>query len=147
VEDDPDGRFLLERALTRRGPTGWEYHGLPDGEAALEYLTQVITGAARMPDLVVLDVNMPGIDGFAILEWIGEKTPNFDAVMLSSSELLSDQLRARDLGSKGYFVKSATFSDFLEFLCTWHHSPVVALQTTLTAAGAVQRQASPSSNP
>jgi CheY-like chemotaxis protein len=123
VEDDPDGRFLLERALTRRGPTGWEYQGMPHGEAALEYLTDAMAGRTRMPDLLVLDVNMPGIDGFALLEWAGERIPSLPAIMLSSSELLSDQLRARDLGSKGYFVKSATFSDFVEFLCGWHASP------------------------
>jgi CheY-like chemotaxis protein len=124
VEDDPDGRFLLERALNRRGPRGWDYQGLPHGEAALEYLAQTATGAARMPSLVVLDVNMPGVDGFAVLEWMGENMPELAAVMLSSSELLCDQLRARDLGSKGYFVKSATFSDFLEFLAGWHPAPV-----------------------
>jgi CheY-like chemotaxis protein len=137
VEDDPDGRFLLERALARRGPPGWEYHGLAHGEAALEYLTQTTTGLARRPSLVVLDVNMPGVDGFAVLEWLGENMPELAAVMLSSSELLSDQLRARDLGSKGYFVKSATFSDFLEFLSGWHPSSI---------AGAVQAPIGVSSN-
>jgi DNA-binding response OmpR family regulator len=98
---------------------------LPHGEAALEYLTRAIAGHMRTPDLVVLDVNMPGIDGFALLEWMGERMPGVAATMLSSSELLSDQLRARDLGSKGYFVKSATFSDLVEFLCGWKPSPSV----------------------
>jgi len=134
VEDDPDGRFLLERALARRGPVGWEYHGLPHGQAALEYLARTVTGNARMPALVVLDVNMPGIDGFALLEWIGENTPGLPAVMLSSSELLSDQLRARDLGSKGYFVKSATFSDFLDFLSGWHPWPLIDAAPLAAAA-------------
>jgi CheY-like chemotaxis protein len=145
VEDDPDGRFLLERALSRHGPAGWEYHGLPHGEAALEYLAQTTTGSARRPALVVLDVNMPGIDGFGVLEWITENMPDLAAVMLSSSEMLSDQLRARDLGSRGYFVKSATFSDFLEFLCGWHSSPMAHEMTG--ASVMIQPPIGVSSNP
>jgi CheY-like chemotaxis protein len=120
VEDDPDSRFLLERALTKRGPLNWAYQGLGTGEAAIEYLTQAVAGNVAMPELVVLDVNMPGLDGFDVLEWMNEMTPHTMAVMLSSSELLSDQLRARDLGSRGYFVKSATYSDFIEFLAGWN---------------------------
>jgi hypothetical protein len=39
--------------------------------------------------------------------------------MLSSSELIEDRLRARDLGSKGYFSKATIFTELMEFLRTW----------------------------
>lgn len=141
VEDDPDGRFLLQRALARRGPVNWGYRGLPDGQAAVEYLTQALANQARIPDLVVLDVNMPGLDGFGVLDWMNQNTPQITAVMLSSSELLADQLRARDRGSKGYFVKSATYSDFIEFLCGW--TPLQFVDTGAVVASTAEQNHRP----
>ena len=140
VEDDPDSRFLLERALTKRGPRDWEYQGIANGEAALDYLTKAGADMVRTPDLVVLDVNMPGLDGFGVLEWMGENLPGVAVVMLSSSELMSDQLRARDLGSKGYFIKTATYSDFLEFLRGWNASTLADERAVVASAGQMGRR-------
>jgi DNA-binding response OmpR family regulator len=132
VDDNPDELFLLERALRKSGlQKGWEFKGLPHGQAALDYLAQAKAGALPIPDLLVLDLKMPGVSGFYVLEWVTENLPCVPAVMLSSSDLLSDRLRARDLGSKGYFVKSSTLRDLIEFLVEWDHSVVAATQEAL----------------
>ncbi len=119
VDDDKDWAFLIERALAKSGLTKWQYQHLAGGRAALDYLTGAKTGGARLPDLIVLDIRMPEIDGMEILEWVTHNLPEVPAVMLSSSDLLSDRLEARDLGSKGYFSKEMVFSEFVEFLRQW----------------------------
>ena len=62
---------------------------------------------------------MPGMGGLEVLEWVRDNMSEVPAIMLSSSVLLEDRLRARDWGSKGYFEKSATFSEIVEFLRGW----------------------------
>lgn len=138
VDDDPDEGFLLERALRRSNLARWDYQYLASGQAALEYLARTKSGEVALPTLVVLDVKMPVISGLDVLEWIAENLIAMPTVMLSSSELLSDRLRARDLGSRGYFSKSATFSDLLEFLRTWDETALATktVETTLASARA-----------
>ena len=136
VDDDPDEGFLLERALRKSGLARWDYQYLPGGQAALQYLTRTKSGEVSLPTLVVLDVRMPVVSGLEVLEWIAENLTAMPTVMLSSSELLSDRLRARNLGSRGYFSKSATFSDLLEFLRKWDETALATKHTDTTLASA-----------
>ena len=54
VEDNPDNIYMLERRLKRRG---YKVLIAVDGEAGLEM------AAAEMPDIILMDLNLPGIDG------------------------------------------------------------------------------------
>ena len=119
VDDDADEAFLLERAVDLQGLRDWTLLHRESGEEALKYLGQAKTGEAEMPDLVVLDIKMPGIGGMKVLEWASVNVPEVPVVVLSSSGLLKDRLRARDLGSVGYYEKSATFADLMDFLRGW----------------------------
>ena len=122
VDDDQDWAFLVERALLKSGLSGWSYKHLASGTALMTYLASVQAGESESPDLLVLDIRMPGMDGLEVLEWATSNLPELPVVMLSSSELLSDRLAARDLGSKGYFSKAAIFSEFMEFLRGWEET-------------------------
>jgi len=122
VDDDDAIGYLLDRALRNSGLTGWDIKYFSSGTSAVAYLSQASSGQAALPDLLVLDVRMPGMDGLEVLEWATSNVPEVPAVMLSSSELLRDRLKARDLGSKGYFPKSPGFADLLEFLRAWEET-------------------------
>jgi two-component system, NtrC family, nitrogen regulation response regulator GlnG len=122
VDDDDAMGYLLDRALRNSGLTGWEIKYFSSANSAVSYLTSAKLGQTTLPDLLVLDVRMPGIDGLELLGWAGSNVPDVPAVMLSSSELLRDRLQARDLGSKGYFLKSPGFAELLEFLRTWEET-------------------------
>jgi two-component system chemotaxis sensor kinase CheA len=72
----------------------------PDGEAAWSALEQA------QPDLVVSDVEMPGIDGFALLHRIRARWPQLPVVMLTTRGSDEDRRRAAALGADAYVVKS-----------------------------------------
>lgn len=119
VDDDEDVAFLLRRALCARQTAHWSFLHCASGSQALDYLRHAMAGEAPAPAMLALDIKMPGMGGLDVLEWVQDNMPGVPAIMLSSSGLLEDRLRARDLGSKGYFEKSATFSEIVEFLSKW----------------------------
>ena len=119
VDDDPDLAFLLERGVAVSGLAKWDFQFIEGGAAALSYLQRVKAGDADPPTLLLLDIKMPKVNGFDVLLWVNQNLPDIPTVMLSSSELIEDRLRARDLGSKGYFSKATIFTELMEFLRTW----------------------------
>jgi DNA-binding response OmpR family regulator len=118
-DDDPDATFLLERALQRSGISEWVLESVRSGEQALAYLKRAQRGEMAMPDLLVLDVKMPGMNGFEVLERLRFNRVNIITVMLSVSDDVKDRLRAMDMGSRGYFVKSPNYEDLLHVLRNW----------------------------
>lgn len=85
-----------------------------DGVSAIDYLCGHGPYRDRtqypMPEAVLLDLNMPGKDGFEVLAWI-RLQPNLSQVrvyVLSSSNRLDDIARCRELGAHAYLVKPRT---------------------------------------
>ena len=70
-----------------------------DGEAALELV------AGEVPDVIVLDLKMPGIDGMEVLKQIKKKHPKTQVIMLTGHGSKKDEKTARQLGAFGYFNK------------------------------------------
>jgi len=119
VDDDEDAAFLLRRALCANQMAHWNFRHCASGSEALDYLRRARAGELPVPAMLLLDVKMPGMGGLEVLEWVRDNIPDVPAIMLSSSVLLEDRLRARDLGSKGYLEKSANFLEIVEFLRNW----------------------------
>jgi len=119
VDDDEDVAFLLRRALCAKQMAHWSFLHCARGSEALDYLRRAKAAELPVPDMLVLDIKMPGMGGLDVLEWVRDNMSEVPAVMLSSSALLEDRLRARDLGSKGYFEKSATYSEIVDYLRSW----------------------------
>ena len=71
-----------------------------NGEIAIEKIDE------SLPDLLLLDLLMPKIDGFSVLEHIKEKGLDVPIVILSNLSQEIDQKKCNELGCKDYFVKS-----------------------------------------
>jgi len=110
VEDSPSDAFLLRLAVAQ---THLEVvlHFVSDGEKAIEYLKQegrhVDSKTAPLPDLILLDLKLPRMDGFDVLDWI-RRQPGLNhlpVIVFTSSSLSIDINRAYALGAKSYLVK------------------------------------------
>jgi DNA-binding response OmpR family regulator len=109
VEDSEDDAFFFRDAL-RRAKLQHELVHVMDGQAAIDYLSSAIKGQARRPDLVFLDLKLPGLNGFDVLTWLSAQSPDpaITVCVLSGSEHPSDTARATALGAAGYYVKPIT---------------------------------------
>ncbi len=99
VEDD---NALAEAYMNRLINEGFVVKRVNDGEEALAIATEF------RPDLIILDVMMPKINGFDVLD-ILKNTPvtsNMKVMMLTALGQESDQQKAKDLGADDYLVKS-----------------------------------------
>ena len=98
ADDEPALLRLLEFVLGRRG---YVIQGVTNGNAAVEVLI------TESPDLVILDVMMPGLDGYEVLTFIRE-TPRLEGlpvVMLTARAQLDDIQRGLTLGADAYLAK------------------------------------------
>lgn len=109
VDDDEDDRLLLRQAFQQH-TTPCRIDEFIDGVGIIDRLTQTTTGA--YPNLILLDLNMPRMDGFATLKIIKETTSwqTIPVVVLTTSEDRYDRQRATELGADDYLVKPPTYS-------------------------------------
>jgi putative nucleotidyltransferase with HDIG domain len=108
VDDDSSIVRLLTRTLQSAGYTN--VHGLTDS-AEVPGLLESIT-----PDLVVLDLNMPGMDGFALLQDIQGRLPQDSFMPVLTVSGLADaesKEKAFSMGAKDYLVKPLALSEFV----------------------------------
>jgi two-component system, OmpR family, response regulator len=96
VEDDPDLLVVLRVNLTAMGV---EPILAGDGRTAISRIQ------AERPDAVVLDVMLPGIDGWSVLEDLHALGDPVPIVVCSAKKDAEDMARARQLGAAGYVVK------------------------------------------
>ena len=91
-----------------------------DGVEAIDYLLSPERSAADMPHLVLLDLNMPRLDGFEVLEKMRreERTRFIPVVMLISSDHPEDVRRAYELGANSYLDKLSDNSRWDEMVPT-----------------------------
>jgi two-component system response regulator len=116
IEDEDASACLFRAALDEAGIDVSVYR-VSDGEQALSFLHR--TGAyekARRPELIVLDLNMPRVDGWAVLLKIraNHDLQKIPLVVLSTSAEPKDQLRALSLGARRYVVKAPGFAGLVQ---------------------------------
>ena len=107
IEDDADHIILITRAIRDSGHDV-TITTIDDSETAIPILL-----AGEPPDLVLLDINMPGPSGFDVLRLIKSDAAlkYVPVVMLTSSELMSDIGTAYELGASGYISKPSLMHD------------------------------------
>ena len=119
VEDNDDDVELTLRAL-RRNRVANSVDVVRDGAEALEYLFGTGAYAGRdvrdAPDLVLLDLKLPKVDGLEVLERLraDPRTRRLPVVILTSSNEESDLARSYDLGANSYIRKPVDFTQFVE---------------------------------
>ncbi|MCX6928522.1 MAG: response regulator [Verrucomicrobia bacterium] len=110
VEDDADD-FTMFQLASRKCGTPFSLQRAVDGETAIAYLSGVGDYADReeypFPDLVLLDLKMPRLDGFEVLQWIraNPETRTLPVVVLAGSTFRADIRRALELGANSYAAK------------------------------------------
>ena len=116
VEDDPDDEFLTRDAL-RTGGVPHEVVVVRDGAEALQWIFagDGANPAPRTPDLVLLDLKLPKMSGFDVLERIrsDERTRGLPVVILTSSSEHQDIYRSYSTGANSYVRKPVNFSEFV----------------------------------
>ena len=106
VDDTPDNLRLLSKTLSKEG---YQVRCAIDGSMAL------LTIATKIPDLILLDVNMPDIDGFEVCKQLkqSEKTKNIPIIFVSASGHIDDKLKAFESGGVDYISKPVQISELL----------------------------------
>jgi two-component system, response regulator len=107
VEDDADHVFLVRRALADVAGTEVTVEVAGDGEQAVERLARSRFGAGGRPQLVLLDLKMPRMDGLEVLRRIraDEATAGLPVVVLTSSERQEDREAALRAGATWFVCK------------------------------------------
>jgi two-component system response regulator len=112
VDDNATDVFFLQMKLAMAGITN-PIERVEDGAEAIAWLERHFDQTAAdhaTLHMVFLDLNMPRMDGFAVLEWIQARDLNerLTVVVLTTSAEPTDRERARQLGAHGYLVKYAS---------------------------------------
>jgi CheY-like chemotaxis protein len=119
VEDREDDIILIKKAFQEARLLN-PVQIVRNGEEAIDYLNG--TGKYRnraefpLPELVLLDLKMPRIDGFEVLRWVRAQ-PSLKPmriVVLTSSDAINDVTLAYQLGANSFLVKPLSFSDFVQ---------------------------------
>lgn len=110
VDDDPVCNLLNRKILERTGVVT-EIHTALNGAEAISLFNQYFQGSLAVPDVVLLDLNMPIMDGFNFIEAF-KKLPfpkeNVRIVIVTSSIHPRDISRAKEMGIKHYLSKPMT---------------------------------------
>ena len=104
VEDEPGIREIEQRALERNGFSTETFH---DGEEMLERLKE------KTPDLILLDIMLPGMDGITILKTLREEKNQVPVLLLTAKDDISDKVKGLDCGADDYMTKPFSTDELL----------------------------------
>lgn len=124
VDDDAGDQYLVRRALVSDRPRA-DLLVIDDGDAALDYLLhrRGPQPAPQRPDLVLLDLNLPGSDGFSILSAVRAEArlETMPVIVISTSSRDEDIAHSYRLGCNAYVVKPESASTFIQVIHALSH--------------------------
>lgn len=121
AEDDPNDLELLRHVVSDNG-VDVNFQSAQDGEQVIDYLRGEgefsDRGKHPVPDIVVLDLKMPRLNGFEVLQWLRQEPglARIPAVILSGSGLETDIEEAYRLGANTYFTKPGQLADLRKII-------------------------------
>ncbi len=105
VDDEVEALELYGKRLARRGIPARLAASAKEALAAVE---------AKTPDVVVLDVRMPGMDGLDVLALIKKAHPEVQVIMLTGHASVEAAVQGMELGAFDYMVKPVALEDLLQ---------------------------------
>jgi len=116
VEDDPGHARLIEKNLHRSSITN-DIVIINDGQQAVDYLFgegDYAGGRPHKPILVLLDLNLPGLDGYQVLQRMkrDDRTKRIPVVILTTTDDAREVERCYDLGCNVYMTKPVDYEQF-----------------------------------
>ncbi len=96
IEDDPS---ILDGLVHNLGYEGYEVLAAGDGTTGLDL------ALAHRPDLVLLDIMLPGLDGFALLKALERQEVSIPVIVITAKDQQADKVRGLDLGADDYLTK------------------------------------------
>ena len=121
AEDDPDDRLLIRDALKQSIPRA-QVSFVADGAEMLDYLYHRgeyhDSQTMPLPDLVLLDLNMPKKGGMEVLKEIKQEKSlrSIPAVVLTTSQSPEQVAQSYELGGNGYIVKPASYKELVDLM-------------------------------
>ena len=115
AEDNRADVFLIREAL-QRARIDAEIYVAEDGEQAIRYLERAGRQATPVPDLVLLDINLPRYKGGDILRQLRRGGPSAGAIVMvvTSSNSPADREEMNGLGADAYFRKPSDYGEFMK---------------------------------
>lgn len=120
VEDTPGDARLVQEAFTSIDSEA-TLHTVTEGEEAIDVLKQRRNGeSASLPELVLVDLNLPGVDGCDVLELIraDSQLQSLPVIMLTSSKAADDVRRCYDAHANAYLTKPTDLDEFVSLVET-----------------------------
>lgn len=115
AEDEDIHSLIIQKAFDALEEQNFSIHLVSDGEAMLEFISNV---RKPLPDLILMDLKLPKLDGFDLLQEIrnNPRTKLIPVIILTSSARQQDLKRCYELGCNSYIVKPMNFNDFKEII-------------------------------
>ncbi len=145
VEDEPGDVLEPRRAIEKARP-GCHFHWVRNGDQAIDYLSGAGAYADRsthpFPCLVLLDLSLPGVDGFDLLAWVAAHPQwrSLPFIVLSGSNNPEDERHALKLGALAYYVKRPDDYSLLAQHVARLLPPPVRMPTGVIQAAAAHRR-------
>jgi len=114
IDDSPTIRKIVEMALCREG---YEVKSFNDGIDAMKWLA---TPGSRIPDLVVVDISLPKLDGYEVIRRFraNPRFANTTCIILSRHDGVEDKLKGKSAGANAYVTKPFTIQELLATIRT-----------------------------
>ena len=137
VEDSPSFQFLIREAFRARGDIRWELIMANDGEEAVRLLFEEKDENVPLPNLILLDWNLPKIDGGEVLRRIKRhpRLRRIPVLVFSSSEADEDIHTAYDNHANGYITKPRTGEALADIVETIERFWIAVAQLPKVARG------------
>ncbi len=118
VVDDNPGDIELVRIAFEMSDIEVRLDWATDGHEAMRRLERCLTSAAALPDLILLDLNMPRANGFEVLRFLSDMglSARIPVIVLSTSRQAEDRRRCLELGAREFRTKPELIRDLVDMV-------------------------------